>query len=605
MRTGSYLESESNLPAVPQQTLQVQTTSHVEDVEGIDSEKCDLFGLDHTIGTHELVMGDSHYQLPRQLCDERVIDQATLGLGLDESFHGDGRDLHSVTESNAIGNHYNGSTNSQDKSHYLTTANCRDHAKQRSDLYTAAEYAFSTEDIEDNYHKRLTVEEETSSSIPSVVKRSSKCQKRSHRSSVDDTITTLEAVPNVVLDLELDHSHPSKRQRMAERQVLSPIIEPTYTPEPTPLHLCDQASDISTSDGYIASPPSAGHEEDCTISLALPLIDFCDEEHRDGTHVQGTVKERRQAQEHIALPKGLNLGENVNRGSGRRGVSRKGSSSKNREVYGKKSSHSEACDIPLSRSSPRSHRAWTPDIGRRPSNTALRNLDYNAVPTKPPQQIELSQPQQDSILERFDINTEPQACFPGSNPPGATAEDVINVNYRSGFSMSCQITDLTLCAIPNDSSVVSVILRHCDPGSLLDLVALGHKILGEQGKIIRMTQLSPDSWVLLGYRCNSSGADLCNRGGSKANWMSSAYDDVASHGTDRSKDGYDEEDENEEEDARGHSKRTHTKWRKSEELLLLSLKDEQGMEWEEIYQRFPNRSKGAVKLRYYTLKKQS
>lgn len=95
MRTGSYLESESNLPAVPQQTLQVQTTSHVEDVEGIDSEKCDLFGLDHTIGTHELVMGDSHYQLPRQLCDERVIDQATLGLGLDESFHGDGRGKYS------------------------------------------------------------------------------------------------------------------------------------------------------------------------------------------------------------------------------------------------------------------------------------------------------------------------------------------------------------------------------------------------------------------------------------------------------------------------------------------------------------------------------
>jgi hypothetical protein len=231
-------------------------------------------------------------------------------------------------------------------------------------------------------------------------------------------------------------------------------------------------------------------------------------------------------------------------------------------------------------------------------------LDYNAVPTKPPQQVELSQPQQDSISERLDINTGSQACFPGSNSPGATAEDVINVDYRSGFSMSCQITDLTLCAIPNDSSVVSVILRHCDPSGLLDLVSLGHKVLGEQGKVIRMTQLSPDSWVLLGYRCNGSAADLCDRGGLKANWMSSAHDDVASHGTDRSNDGYDEEDENGEEDTRGHSQRTHKRWLESEEVLLLSLKDKQGMEWEEICKRFPSRSPGAVKLRYYILKKQ-
>lgn len=498
-----------------------------------------------------------------------------------------------------------------------------DHAKQRGDLHTAVEYAFSTEYVEDTYHgelnnlictgsrvdtvkEGLTVEEEMPSSIPSVVNESSKSQKRSHQSSVaDDTITILEAVPDVVPDPELDNPHPSKRQRMAERQAPSPIIEPTNMPEPTLLHVCDQTSCISTSDSYIDSPPCAGHEEDRTISLTLPLTDLCDEQHRDGTYVQGAIKERLQAQEYIILPKELELGENVNRESSRRGVSGQGSCSKTGEIYGEKSSHSEACDMPLLRSQPRRHRVWTPEIRRRPSNTALRKLDYNAVPTRPAQQGELSQPQQDSISERLDINAGSQACFPVSNSSGATAEDNINVDYKSGFSMSCQITDLTLYAIPNDSSVVSAILRHCNPSRFLDLVALGHKVLGEQGKVIRMTQLSPNSWVLLGYQCNGSAADPWDRGGFKANWMSSAHDDVASHGTDRSNDGYDEEDENGDENTRGHSQRTHKRWLESEEVLLLSLKDKQGMEWEEVCQRFPDRSAGAVKLRYYTLKKRS
>jgi hypothetical protein len=74
------------------------------------------------------------------------------------------------------------------------------------------------------------------------------------------------------------------------------------------------------------------------------------------------------------------------------------------------------------------------------------------------------------------------------------------------------------------------------------VVALGHKVLGKQGKVIRMTQLSPDSWVLLGYRCNKRAIDLCSRGSLNAEWMSSSHNDAASHGTDYSDDNWDEED---------------------------------------------------------------
>jgi hypothetical protein len=96
--------------------------------------------------------------------------------------------------------------------------------------------------------------------------------------------------------------------------------------------------------------------------------------------------------------------------------------------------------------------------------------------------------------------------------------------------MSCQVTDLTLCTIPNDSSIVTAIVRHRDLNWYLDPVALSYKFLGEQGKVIRMIQLSPGSWMLLGYRCNDGALNLRNRGGQNAEWMSSPY----SHGMDPS-----------------------------------------------------------------------
>ncbi|KAF1937088.1 hypothetical protein EJ02DRAFT_469957 [Clathrospora elynae] len=128
--------------------------------------------------------------------------------------------------------------------------------------------------------------------------------------------------------------------------------------------------------------------------------------------------------------------------------------------------------------------------------------------------------------------------------------------------MSCQLTGLTLCTIPNGSLVVTAILRHHDLNCSLDLVALGHKVLGEQSKVIRMTQLSPDSWVLLGYRCNYSALDLCNRGSLNAEWMSSSHNDAAIHGTDHSDNNSDGEEVTNE-----YSQRTHNLWLESDEVL--------------------------------------
>jgi hypothetical protein len=132
------------------------------------------------------------------------------------------------------------------------------------------------------------------------------------------------------------------------------------------------------------------------------------------------------------------------------------------------------------------------------------------VPARAPQRVKLSQPQKKPVRGRPDTDGRPRTCFLGPGTPGTTADHGTNINYGCDLSMSCQITDLTLCTIPSDSSVVTAMLRSLKSDSYLDVVALGRKALGEQGKVIRMTQTSPDSWVLLGYRCDDSALDLCN-----------------------------------------------------------------------------------------------
>jgi hypothetical protein len=399
-------------------------------------------------------------------------------------------------------------------------------------------------------------------------------------------------------------ANPAKRRRTAERQAQSSIVEPTYTPKPMPLlDPSDEASRPSSSDGTIPGPLGADRKEDGTTSLTLPPTDFRDVEDGDGACVQGANEELLQARRSITPSERLQFEQDVGQESNRRATNRQDSGSKVGEVFEEEHSHNEASSIPPSRLQRRRRRTWTPEMGRKPSNNSLRPLDYNTVPTRAPQGSRMSQPQKKFKSERRDTDKGPQTCFQRSNTPGTTADDETNIDYESGLRMSCQITDLTLSAIPDGSSVVTAILRHHDSNCSLDLVALGHKVLGEQGKVIRITQLSPDSWVLLGYRCNKRAIDLCNRGSLNAEWMSSSHNDAASHGTDHSDDNWDEEDENGEEVTKEYSQRTHKLWLESDEVLLLSLKDKQGMEWEEICKRFPSRSPGAVKLRYYTLRK--
>jgi hypothetical protein len=85
--------------------------------------------------------------------------------------------------------------------------------------------------------------------------------------------------------------------------------------------------------------------------------------------------------------------------------------------------------------------------------------------------------------------------------------------------------------------------------------------------------------------------------------MSESHHNATNHETNSSGDDWDETSEVEEEGIETYRQRTRKPWLESDEVLLLLLKDKQGMEWKEICKRFPGRTPGAVQVRYYTLRK--
>ncbi|CAI9634690.1 unnamed protein product [Alternaria burnsii] len=613
-----YQGRESDFSTVPQQITRVQTTDCLEHDEDINSEMYDLFGEDHETSTLEFANNDSDHQFPHELCDEGEKSRETLYLTLNDSFNGSTPDCHSVGESDSTRDHHsatrlqrsNETWDYQDKSCYLTTANGGNHAEQRDNLDATVGYAFSAEDNEITYHVGPAVEDETFSGVASVVKGPPTTQKRSHQSSIADAATTiLEAVPDTVSHPEPENPPSAKRRRMAERQAQRPMTESMYTPKPTPLlDPTHQASCLITSDGPILSPPGADDREHGTISLALSSTNHHDVEDGDGAYVQGAVEEQSQTRSSITPFQEILFEQDVREESNKRVISRQGSGSEVGETLEDEHSYDESSIIRPSRSQRPRRTIWTPAMARKPSNTSPRPLDYDTVPARLSQRVKLSQPQRKPVPGRRNTDERPRTCFLESDTPGTTTDHGTDIDYGCDLSMSCRITDLTLCTIPHGSSVVTAMLRPHKSDSYLDVVALGHKVLGEQGNVIRMTQMSSDSWVLLGYRCNDSSLDPCNRRSPNAEWINGFHNDAATYRMDHSDNDdndhdCDEENEHEEQFTDRYSQRIRKLWLESEELLLLSLKDEQGMDWEEVCERFPGRSLGAIKLRYYTLRK--
>jgi hypothetical protein len=127
------------------------------------------------------------------------------------------------------------------------------------------------------------------------------------------------------------------------------------------------------------------------------------------------------------------------------------------------------------------------------------------------------------------IDEEFRSCSPQISSWGRNTGNKLNINHRHSVEMACQKTDLTLCAVPNGSSIVTAVICYRDSKWPLDPAVLGPKFLGRNSKVIRMTQLSLNSWTLLGYRYDDDASGPCTGRSLKADWTGESYSDATTH----------------------------------------------------------------------------
>jgi hypothetical protein len=145
-----------------------------------------------------------------------------------------------------------------------------------------------------------------------------------------------------------------------------------------------------------------------------------------------------------------------------------------------------------------------------------------------------------------------------------------------------------------------MIVRCTELNLPLHAVALHRGLFGSEGKLIYMKQLSLELWMLVGHRRDDVALNTCSHEDLTSLSIiraSISTSDSASDG-DGSSDEDEDEDEAFEED---RPARTRTPWLKLDEERLLSLRDKMLMSWNDVTKRFPERTLGAVKARYYAL----
>ncbi|KAF2815598.1 uncharacterized protein BDZ99DRAFT_470961 [Mytilinidion resinicola] len=213
----------------------------------------------------------------------------------------------------------------------------------------------------------------------------------------------------------------------------------------------------------------------------------------------------------------------------------------------------------------------------------------------------LSRPRTDSVT---------RSGSPQTSSPRAKARDGLSANT------AYQIADVTLYPVPKALSIITAIVR-CNKSKLpLDLGGLDTSILGEKGQIIRITQVSQDSWLLLGCRYDDGASDSRPRRSwtmLSADQKSNPHSDAANHDANHADNHMGEEDEDEDagEDTteyrpyamgtdprfnRGDMpfrKRTRVPWLESDDQRLLAYRNNMAMEWKDIFKRFPDRTPGA------------
>ncbi|KAF2820790.1 hypothetical protein CC86DRAFT_427623 [Ophiobolus disseminans] len=543
-----------------------------------------------------------HDQFGGQSLDEGRPDQplrvAEEDLAMIKLLRGTSRavDLPLVVEGNEAEENYSGLrvepssvSDSQEGGQPMSTGNKEHITVQHSDLDIDKLRTFS---IESPRHNNPLAQDEPLFSDVGVTDRPLATRKRTHPEVLD-----------VVPELDLEDTRSTKRHKPVERwaESLTRIQVPTPRSPPLPVPSGgDSYSKASTE----PSPGNLDHDSkrDGAGTPHSSASDLCVGNESSGSvHSLSMGKALlRSSRESIFRSEGIAGEQNFGSDSERRRENKEGSGGEFRGSHDELNQEDVLFPRSSAKLSQRRKRSNRLLEGKKHSlsRTTLRPRSSSTMP-RASRQITPSQAQQ---LYWPVIDEEFQSCSPQTSSRGTKTGNELNINHKHSVDMAYQITDLTLCAVPNGSSIVTAVIRYRHSKWPLDPAVLGPKFLGRNSKVIRMTQLSPDSWMLLGYRCDNDAVVPCNRGSLDVERISNSNNDAAGHGTDHSDDDWDAEDEHGEQDIYRHSSRTHIAWPLSDEARLLSYKDNQGMEWKEIFKRFSDRTTGAVRTRYHKLR---
>lgn len=205
-----------------------------------------------------------------------------------------------------------------------------------------------------------------------------------------------------------------------------------------------------------------------------------------------------------------------------------------------------------------------------------------------------------------------QSCTPRTVSPKAKDGSGTAKAYGTSTDISYQITDIMHCSVPAGSSIVTATIRSSDPSLFLDQATLDQKPFGHI-QVRRLIQISHDSWMLLGYQ-NDTGKPTKLNVDRKSNSRRSASSSDIDHSS--SSDDENAQSEQDEPGATNHNQRSKSgrdrtlpspkkkpPWSELEESYLLNLIDRQGQKWDFVESRFPNRTLGAIRLRYHMLRK--
>ncbi|OCK78463.1 hypothetical protein K432DRAFT_394768 [Lepidopterella palustris CBS 459.81] len=434
-------------------------------------------------------------------------------------------------------------------------------------------------------------------------------------------------------------SYSAKRRRPAQPWAGSLVSSPLRTPKSTPPPACGGwISPLRTNnDPSVGNLDNGSKDNDADIQ-DLPRSDLLDLVHSGGEHHErGTEKE---------LPESLRQSISPSRRT-------EGDRYANEEFYGgeDKSNSSDGevgesdedelnSDQGMSRRTgaaafQRHKRSSCPfqDRRRGPSGTGLKHLGGNSRPARTLRCLKPS-PSRRHSRPKADIATRSDSLR--TSFPGTRAVYDSSINYGPSGGVDDQVTDISLCQVPKCTTLVTAIVR-CNDRTSKPLTIV-REVIGDAGQLIRMTQVTSESWLLVGCRYKSDDAPSLYRSRSSMQprgdyvgcspHVKEADHDAVDEDSDEDDDenddfknggeglgsessggcnsdaGADDNNDDGDGDNNEHRRvqvRTRKPWLESDDQRLLACKNQMGMKWNDIFPLFSDRTAGAVRARWYVL----